>query len=205
MRIRLIVGWICMSMCLTNVWCQVGLGVTYGLDLYQQQHNPELTDTLLYGTGSVLFNLNIGPKIWVGNEHVSIGLEAQIGFAPFAFDKDEYKGMGLFYFPMMASINFRGLSGFSRRGKWGLGIAAGTQFTYTDLYFRADQFSLINRTVFQTYFGQVQIGLGRETSSVQVYVRYGRGDFHAQNVHIGFMIDQNLLTKGQRRRALLHE
>ena len=128
---------------------QIGLGVAYGFDLYQYHVNPrEAPGQPRADAGSALFNLNIGPKLWIGGKQFSLSVEGQIGIAPFAFDVNNYKGLGAFYFPVMASLNFKGLSGFQERGGWGIGIAGGLQNTRTDLYFLDESEGELNRSVF---------------------------------------------------------
>ncbi len=175
---------------------QIGFGITYGIDLYQYHRNPTMQpDTLQHGIGSALFNLNLGPKLWIGGKNLSISLEAQIGVAPFALDLDEYKGMGAFYFPMLATINYGGLSGFQEKGKWGVGIAGGFQYTRTDLYFLKTEFEDIERDLFQTVFAQLNVGLGSKATAIYAYVRFAQGDLDAANWHIGIMLDQNFIHR----------
>ena len=201
-RIFTFIGCVC---CVQPTQAQVGLGVTYGFDFYQYQANPVMPfRPIKRGLGSPLFNLNIGPKLWVGGKGFSVALEGQIGIAPFAMDVNEYKGLGAFYFPKMASFNLNGLSGFQEKGGWGIGIAAGSQFTRTDLYFLDEQYGALNRRLFQTYFGQVNIGLGSKASIVYLYARYGVGDEETKNFHVGLMFEQNLiLRKKMKKREIV--
>ena len=187
---------LCVLVLSLPVRAQVGVGVTYGFDVYQHHHNPRMSaDTTQFGLGSALFNLNIGPKFWIGGKNFSVGLEAQLGVAPFALDINEYKGLGAFYFPVLFSLNYGGLSGFQEKGRWGAGIAAGTQYTRTDLYFLKEEFEDINRSIYQTYFGQLNLGLGSKASAIYIYVRYAGGDLESHNWHIGLMLDQNLTQR----------
>lgn len=184
---------------------QVGIGLVYGFDFYQYYNNPATNpDTIKNGLGSALFNLSIGPKLWIGGKNISASLEGQIGIAPFALDVNEYKGLGAFYFPMMASINYGGLSGFQETGRWGAGLSGGIQFNRTDLYFLKSEFETIERSMFQTAFGQLNIGFGSKATSVYAYARYGKGDLDSFHFHVGIMLDQNIThrKKIQKRQSL---
>ncbi len=194
-----------LALALSVSYGQVGVGVTYGFDFYQYQANPKAEDVnLKRGLGSALLNFNIGPKLYFGGNQFSVTVEGQLGIAPFAFDLDEYKGLGAFYFPILAAINFKGLSGFYEKSSWGFGFAGGTEFVRTDLYFLDDDFKDLTRSMFNTYFGQVNVGLGSKASSIFLYARYGVGADEARNFHIGIMLDQNLtqMKKLKKRQAV---
>lgn len=185
---------------------QFGIGVAYGVDLYQFQHNPKLTtDSIKFGQGSAIFNMNIGPKLFFGGKNVAGSVEALVGMAPFSLDIDEVKGLGAFYFPLMATINFKGLTTFNDEPVWGFGLAGGMQFTRTDLYFRQDEFAEIKRELFQTAFAQINIGLGNKDSVVYGYFRYGSGDNDASNFHVGIMLSQNLTKRSRLKRSKKNE
>lgn len=193
----------------TKAQFKLGVGVTYGADVYQHFRNPGIaSDSLKYGLGSALFNFNIGPKFWMGVRDFSMSIEGQIGFAPFALDIDQYKGLGAFYFPVAVGLNYRGLSTFREAGGWGLGLAAGTQFTRTDVYFLKEEFEDIDRSFYQTIFGQLNFGFGSKYSSIFAYVRYGEGEMEAQNWNVGVMLDFNLThrSKMKKEKAIIrHE
>ncbi len=187
---------------------QIGIGLSYGFDAYQYQANPRAQPQIgKRGLGSALFNLHIGPKLFIGTNNVGLALEGQIGIAPFAFDVNEYKGLGAFYFPVIASLNFKGLSGFQDEAHWGFGFAGGYEFARTDLYFIDDDFTALSRDLFQTTFGQVHFGVGKKATATYVYFRYGQGKDDAKNWHVGFVIDQNLTFKKKlkKRAALRNE
>jgi hypothetical protein len=174
---------------------QVGIGITYGLDLYSSYQNPDSNDPLITGDGpisSFLLNLNIGPKIWLGLEKASISFEGQVSFSPIAMDWSDFKGMGVFSFPIMGQVQLLGLSGFSEEGGFGLTFGGGVSFTQTDLYFREEFFEDANREFYPVIFGQIGAGWGYGGYSIYGYVRYGQGDMNAQNWSIGVAIDQNL-------------
>ena len=174
---------------------QVAFGVTYGIDLYQHLRTPSTVETEGYSTGSAIFNLNIGPKLWVGGKSFSVSVEAQGGFAPFSLDLDEYKGLGAAYFPLLACFNFAGLTGFQDQGGFGFSVGGGMQITRTELYFLNVEYEDLEREFFETVFGQVNIGLGRKHQSVYLYLRYGLGDNDAHNYHVGLMVDHNLTSR----------
>jgi hypothetical protein len=178
---------------------QVALGVTYGLDLYQHLQNPYTDEVESHSTGSAIFNLNIGPKLWVGGEGFSVSMEAQAGMAPFSLDLDGYKGLGAAYFPVLACVNFAGLSGFQDVGGFGFSIGGGMQISRTELYFLDKDYEDVPRDFFETIFGQINIGLGKKHQAVYMYLRYGAGDNDAHAYHIGLMLDHNLTSRKDKR------
>lgn len=191
-----------LSLFVGSLKAQFGIGVAYGIDVYQFQKNPKASmDTIAFGQGSAIFNMNIGPKIFFGGKNIAGSIEALVGLAPFSMDIDEFKGMGAFYFPVMAAVNFRGLTTFSDKAGFGFGVAGGMQFTRTDLYFLKDDFQELDRSMYQTVFGQLNVGLGSKDMISYVFFRYGTGSDNASNLHVGVMLSQNLTRRSKEKRA----
>ena len=74
---------------------QFGYGLTGSIDVYQRYVNPK--NDLESGSrsaGSILLNLGLGPKLWVGNKKVSFSAEAQAVAGFFAVSAAENKGLG---------------------------------------------------------------------------------------------------------------
>ena len=175
----------------------IHLGYTFGIDLYQRQTLPEGTADPYAGngTGSAILNLNLGPKIWIGGKNFSFSLEGQASYAPVAFDLDNYRGLGTISFPIMASLNFNGLSTIGKSFGTGFTIGGGIQYTNTDLYFLSEehkQVPLENRTgYFPSYFGQVGFGGGGAGLAPYLYVRYGQGPDRSSILNVGIMVNIN--------------
>ena len=177
---------------------QLGIGVTYGVDLYQHLKNP-VDSSDATSVGSALVNLNIGPKLWFGYRSVSVSVEAQVSYAPFAFDTEEYKGLGAFSFPVLAQINIGGLSTLKRHTGLGAGLGIGTTFFATDLYLKSDEYEDLDVTINDAVFGQASIGFGTDGFAVYLYGRYGEGDSKAHVWNVGVMLDYNLSTRAKVR------
>ena len=100
---------------------QVGYGFTLTNDLYHRYANPA-DGIASRSAGSAILNLGAGPKIWLGGQNMSLSLEAQacIGFLGLAVK--DYKGLGTVSYPIMAKLNFNGLSGLYREGRLGFSV-----------------------------------------------------------------------------------
>lgn len=172
---------------------QVGYGFTLTNDLYHRYSNPE--DGIAgRSAGSAILNLGAGPKIWLGGQNVSLSLEAQacIGFLGLAIK--DYKGLGTVSYPIMAKINFNGLSGLDREGRLGLSIGGGIQYSKTELYGLDDSFAEkgVERKLFKTYIAQAGYGFGISGFGLQGFARYGwNPDNKANSLNIGLQWDFN--------------
>ena len=197
MRTLSIVIFICFSMT-SQVQAQwIHWGYTFGLDLYQRQTMPasEIDPFGGEATGSAILNINVGPKIWMGNENFSFSLEGQASYAPLAFDLGNYRGMGVLSFPIIASLNFNGLSTVGKSFGTGFTIGGGVQYTNADLYFLSDEYKAVEETnrisYFPAYFGQVGFGGGGTGLAPYLYLRYGRGEEGANIFHLGINVNIN--------------
>lgn len=188
---------------------QIGIGLTTGGDLYQRYTNPEnpADSGALRSSGNALLNSSVGPKIWIGGDRFSLSIEAQVILGATGFDINEYKGMGTVAFPLMAHLNFKGNSGFGNRTKFGTGfsIGGGIQYNKTELYGTTREFEDLERKLFPTYVGEIQLGGGGGGVNVYFYTRYGVGyDFDtseftgARSLNIGISSSFNItsLKKG---------
>lgn len=173
----------------------VSFGNTFGIDFYQFQQNPETHPLGEYRTGSALTNFNWGPKMWLGKGDINMSLEAQVSYAPFAFDINDYKGLGAVSFPLVALFNFNGVSTTTLNAGTGFSIGGGVVFSNTELYFLSDEYSNFERAdrqqFFPSYFGEIGLGFGALGFSGILYGRYGKGPDRSMYMSIGFMINVN--------------
>jgi len=121
----------------------ISFGNTFGIDFYQYYQNPNTHPLGEYRSGSALANLNWGPKMWLGSGKINASIEAQVSYAPFAFDINEYKGLGALSFPFIGSINFNGISTTSPQPGTGFSIGGGFVLTNSELYFLSDEYSAV--------------------------------------------------------------
>jgi hypothetical protein len=156
---------------------QFGYGLTVTNDIYHRYTNPPQTGSAkaYNSAGSVLLNLGVGPKIWVGGKKMSVSGEAQVVWGMFGLAIKDYKGMGTVAYPLMAKLNFNGLSGLDKEGKVGFSIGGGVQYSRTELYGLRDLYQSRNvaRGLYKTYIAQVGYGFGLTGFAVAGFVRYG--------------------------------
>lgn len=182
------------SLQMTNA--QVGIGLTLTNDLYMRVNNPDADNAGQSGSaGSFLLNLGIGPKIWVGSEDVSLSIEAQAVIMPVGFSVGDFKGIGMAAFPMMAKLNFAGMSGLDKEGRFGFYVGGGIQYTRTELFYVSNGFENDGgkRSLFDTYIAQVGYGFGMSGFGGSIYGRYGwNKDTEANLFSIGLQFDFNI-------------
>lgn len=173
---------------------QFGIGLTVETDLYNRYANPQ--DSLGgRGNGSALLNLGIGPKMWLGGENFSISVEAVPNLGFLGLSISDYKGLGNFSLPVMAKLNFEGLSALNKELKIGFALGGGIQWNRTELYYLTNDFKDRGgeRKMFRTYVIQGDIGAGISGFAGHFFVRYGfNNDLSANSINIGFQWDFNI-------------
>lgn len=171
----------------------IGYGFTTSIDVYQNYKNPKSFDG---GTsGNVLLNLGVGPKIWVGGKKFSVSLETEANIGLTGFSIKKYNGLGQLAIPMMAKLNFAGLSTFDNEGKMGFSIGGGMQYTRTELYYTTQEFKdgVGKRDYYWLPVAQVGYGFGLNGFTIHGYFRAGYDhDSGATTFNFGVKNDFNL-------------
>lgn len=170
----------------------VGYGLTGKIGLYSRYANPD--DGIASPSVGNVLNLGLGPKLWLGGERMSVSVEAVATWSPFAFSLKDYKGMGALAFPVMAKVNFGGLSTCNREGKFGLSIGGGFQWSKTEVYGLKNSFEEqgVTRDYFKTFIGEVAYGFGLSGFAGSLFLRYGaNNDIDANTLNIGIGLDFN--------------
>ena len=171
-----------------------GAGLTVKNDLYLRYSNPD-DDIASNAAGSFLLNLGVGPKLWIGGEDFSVSAEGSAVFSPLALSLGDYKGLGAGAFPLMMKLNFQGLSGVNKEGKFGFSIGGGIQWSRTELFGLKDSFEEegVERKLFKTYIGEIAYGFGMSGFAGYAFIRYGwEADTKANTINFGIGYDFNL-------------
>lgn len=173
---------------------QWGYGLTGTIDLYQRYTNPLNENVQSASAGSALINLGLGPKIWIGGPKLSFSLESQAVLGFFAVSTNEYKGMGTLAIPLIAKLNFKGITSFEKEMSHGLNIGGGVQYNKTELYGVIDKFARqgVQRPFFPTYIAHIGYGFGLSGFTTQGFVRYGfHPDDTQRSLNVGIQFDLN--------------
>lgn len=183
-----------LMMLFTSAKAQIGIGMTTGLDFYQWYDKGDKEDLLeSSSSGSVLANIILGPKIWIGGPDFSVSLEAPINWGIFHFDVNEFKGIGAIAFPLGAKMNFGAATGFTNASLVGFSLGGGLQYMNTEIYTTKSEFKDKMETgYFRTYYGEAAVAFGFAGFNSSLYVRYGRGEADEQNVNVGMVVNFNL-------------
>mgnify|MGYP000111581178 CR=1 FL=1 len=186
---------VCLSIT-CSIQAQFGYGFAVTNNIYNRYTNPENPDVDAHNSaGSFLLNLGIGPKIWLGGEDFSFSAEGQGMISFLGLAAKDYKGLGMSAFPVMGKLNFGGLSGLNKEGKFGFSIGGGLQWSRTELYGLRDSFAEqgITRDWFKTYVGEIGYGFGLSGFTAHAIVRYGYNpDTKANTFNFGLQYDFNL-------------
>ena len=184
-------------------YSQFGIGLTGGVDLYNRYVNPE-DSVASPSNGSAILNLALGPKIWVGGKSFSVSVESAANWGMLGLSLKDYKGLGSLSIPVMAKLNFGGLSGLNKDMGFGFSIGGGIQYSRTELYGLTNEFSDlgVTRDYFKTYNIQAGYGVGISGFTAHAFARYGfNPDIDgASNLHIGIQADFNLIQLKKIRR-----
>jgi len=185
-----------LTLCLQVAQTQIGYGLAMKTDLYNRYTNPE--DGVPHrSVGSALLNIGFGPKIWFGGDQFSFSAETGVNFSPFAFDVNEFKGLGAASFPILAKINFGGLTGMNKQGKVGFSLGGGLQYNRTELFGLRNQFKALGaeRSFYRTYVVEAAVGFGLSGFNLQFFTRYGwNSNLDADALNFGIAYDFNLPT-----------
>ncbi|MBK8856088.1 MAG: hypothetical protein IPN10_18765 [Saprospiraceae bacterium] len=178
---------------------QFGLGLTFNYDFYQRYTNPKDNFEAGRSAGSVLTNISLGPKIWIGKPSFSFSVESQIGIAPLGLDTKEFKGLGMATLPIIGQLNFKGNSGLQTEQSIGYSIGGGIQYNRTELFGLKNKYEDlgVNRTFFPTYIIQAGVGYGIGNSGFlfNLFTRYGfNQESKAQSFNIGIQFDINMIA-----------
>lgn len=178
-----------------TVNAQFGYGLTASNDMYSRYKNP--TDNIASpSSGSAVLNFGVGPKIWIGGKKVSFSAEGQAVLGIFSLSTKDYKGLGSMAFPLLAKLNFKGLSTFDREGKTGFSIGGGIQYSKTEFFGLQEKYAAlgVKRSYFQTYIIQAGFGFGISGFTAHGIVRYGFNpdDKKVNTLNIGLQYDFNL-------------
>jgi hypothetical protein len=182
------------SFCILHMNAQFGYGFTVTNDIYQRHTNPKDNSGQYRGSGSAVLNFAAGPKIWIGSQDVSISLEAQAGIGLLSLAVVDFKGLGAAYFPIMAKLNFKGLSGLDKEGRQGWYIGGGIQYSRTELYGLSNKAERagVDRSLFPSYIGQFGYGFGLSGFVGSGFIRAGYNpDTSANFFAIGIQADFN--------------
>ena len=184
----------CLFFIVNTATAQFGYGLTFTNDIYQRYTNAQ--DVEDYNSaGSAILNLGLGPKIWVGGQDFSVSLETQANLGVLGLAVKDYKGLGMVGFPILAKLNFKGISGLDKEGRLGFSIGGGVQYSRTELYGLSGDSSRagITRALDLTYIGQFGYGFGLSGFGVQGILKYGYNpNTNAKVMAIGLQWDFNI-------------
>jgi len=168
---------------------QFNLGVVSGGDLYQRFVNPIDDTGADRSSGSAIMNASIGLKVWIGAPAASLSIESYLNSGSLALNIEEYKGLGALSFPVLAKLNFKGLSAFNIiEDKSGWSIGGGIQWNKTEVYglSSAARAQGVERKYFPTYIAEVSFGTGTKSKVREFYIRYGLNpELSANSLNIG--------------------
>ncbi len=191
----LISGFFCLFI-IHSSEAQFGIGLTASNDFYNIYNNPE--DGIAHRrNGSVLLNIALGPKIWVGGKTFSVSVESQANLSLLGLAIRDYKGLGAVSFPIMGKLNFGGLSGLNKVMKAGFSVGGGVQYNRTEIFGLTQEFvdRGVTRDFFRTYNIQIGGGVGISGFTAELFGRYGfNPDLDsANNFHIGLQFGFNII------------
>ncbi len=177
-----------------NATSQFAFGVNAKTDLYSRYANPE-DGISSRSAGSALLNLGVGPKVWMGTKSAALSVEATAVLSPFALSLGEFKGLGAVAFPMLAKLNFGGLTTLDKDPKFGFAIGGGVQWSRTELFGLKKSFKNQGgeRSLFRTYVVEADFGYGLSGFNIHGFVRYGwNNGIGANTFNFGVAYDFNI-------------
>jgi len=170
-----------------------GYGATLRTELYSHYSNPP-DGIASRSAGSVLANIGIGPKVWIGGPDFAFSPEVSVVFSPFALSIADFKGLGAVSFPIIGKFELLGNSNLNKDGKFGFSIGGGVQYNRTELWYLKPSVREqgVERSFFRTYVIEADFGYGLSGFDVHFFIRYGfANDTGANSLNIGIGYDFN--------------
>lgn len=173
-----------------NLSAQFNIGFLSGGDLYQRQVNPiDFSGGLDRSAGSAIMNSNLGLKVLAGTPKFSFSVESYANFGALALNIEEYKGLGSLVVPVLAKLNFNGLSGLGLdENEFGWSIGGGYQWSRTEWYglSTAAREAGAQRNFFENYVVELGFGTGSKSKFQEYFIRFGLDPNVKSNVfHFG--------------------
>jgi len=176
----------------TKVYLGYALFMNY--NLYSWYQKPSTIESPLSSSGQVLNVLpGLGGNIWVGDvDHWIVSVEGGIEYLPFAFDTDNYKGLGALSIPILAKVQ---LPILKQKSLW-LMLHAGTgvQLLHTDICARPDAYQNAANPFFANIVGEVGVHIStvgykrQHLREVELFCRAGGGAFGAASFTTGLRL-----------------
>lgn len=124
-------------------------------NLYTWYQTPTTTSSDNHSVGQALNILpGLGGGIWVGDvKNWLLSVDASVQYLPFAFDTEQFTGMGSLAFPVATKIQFPIAK---QNSTWlMMHLGAGVQFVKTDCYARPETLATAPNPFYATYYGEV--------------------------------------------------
>ncbi|MEP7196325.1 MAG: hypothetical protein ABI851_07370 [Saprospiraceae bacterium] len=179
-----------------KLFAQFNSRIITGIDFYHWLNNPELVGDSKHNSVGSVFPLIVGAELLFGKSSYSLGLEAQTNLSLFAFDVNEYKGIGAVSFPFMLKLNYGSLSGFGSK-LFGISLGGGLQYNRTELIRTSKNFKNLERSFFPTTIGEINVGVGLSGIVIAYYVRIGNGKEHSMSFNTGLTTRINLINSNK--------
>lgn len=193
-----IVGFLLTASSFLNAQIKANFSLIYGLDFYQRMVNPSENNSFDRSAGSALLNLTLGPRVTVGGSNFSVSIESQGNIGLLGFNVQEYKGLGTLSVPILARLNFKGLSQLNNNFSFGNSFAGGIQYNKTELYGVTNKFKTqgLKRKFFPVYVLEYATGMGFKSATVEIYIRGGwNPQTKANSLNLGINLVYSLVHK----------
>lgn len=194
----LVVGFLLSNVSYTNAQVKANMSIIYGFDFYHRMVNPAENNAFDRSAGSALLNMTLGPRITVGGPKFSVSIESHGNIGFLGLNIQEYKGLGTLNIPVMARLNFKGLSQLNDNFSLGNSIAGGIQYNKSELYGVTKKFKEqgLTRKFFPVYVLEYATGMGFKSVTLELYARGGwNPQTKANSFNFGMNIVYSLIHK----------
>lgn len=172
-----------------SAYSQANIGFVTGYDLYQRFVNPDDGTGTDRSAGSALVSSALGLKTWFGTPNISLSIESYVNVGILSLNVEEYYGLGSMHIPVLAKVNFRGLSGLGDLKSFGYYVGGGWQLNKTELLGLNEKAKAlgVERPYYSTYVVEIGMGRGNKSKMTEFFVRFGLNpDTPSNSLSIGF-------------------
>lgn len=187
---------------------QVHMGTTFGASFYRWDKNPTTNSPELKSSSGGVPSIIGGLHLMAGNTNYRVVFEGYGNFSPFAFDINQFKGMGTFSYGGLAKFSItpwessgefiistqsRSKSSYryQENPNGGFSVGFGWEKTKTELYFTPKNHKEMTRDWYAVPYGYLAYSMFGVGSQMDVFLKFGVGSNSSRNFEIGIKTNIN--------------
>lgn len=172
-------------------YSQVGIGITYGISFYRWDQNPNTNSPELKSSSGSIGSTIGGVNFIAGGSGFRFMLDAYGDYAPYAFDVNQFKGMGTLSYGAMAKFSVTPWE--TSKGMHGFSLGYGIEGTQTEMYFTPKKYQDMVRDWYWIPYGYIAYSMFEAGDQIDLFFKFGANKDAAMTLALGVKYHVNLL------------